>query len=218
MSVSAADARGSSALGLGIGAGEQVDPADVDPVAADLVVVANRLPVEIKVHPDGSPEWRRAPGGLVAALEPVLEGRTAIWVGWSGRFADKDDGTIDAVPDHVASLGDTVLHEVAITEEEASDYYDGFSNNALWPLYHDVIVSPTYDRHRFEVYREINRRFAKAVSRLAAEGATVWVHDYQLQLVPGMLRALRPDLRIGFFLHIPFPPVELFLQMPWRRR
>ena len=183
---------------------------------ADLVVVANRLPVEIRIGEDGSVDWRRSPGGLVTALEPVLEGREATWVGWSGRFADKDDGTIDAVPGHVNSLGECVLHEVPITEQEAADYYDGFSNNALWPLYHDVIVSPTYDRHQFEVYREINRRFAKTVSKLAAEGATVWVHDYQLQLVPGMLRALRPDLRIGFFLHIPFPPVELFAQVPWR--
>jgi trehalose 6-phosphate synthase len=189
---------------------------DAAPSASDLIVVANRLPIEIKPHEDGPPEWRRAPGGLVSALEPVLEGRAATWIGWSGRFADQDDGTIDAVPDHVASLGECVLHEVPITEAEAEDYYDGFSNNALWPLYHDVIVSPTYDRNQFEVYREINRRFAKSVAALASEGATVWVHDYQLQLVPGLLRALRPDLKIGFFLHIPFPPVELFAQVPWR--
>ena len=95
-------------------------------------------------------------------------------------------------------------------------YYEGFSNATLWPLYHDVIVKPIYHREWWDSYVEVNRRFAEATSRAAAHGATVWVQDYQLQLVPKMLRMLRPDLAIGFFLHIPFPPVELFMQMPWR--
>ena len=97
-----------------------------------------------------------------------------------------------------------------------ADYYEGFSNATLWPLYHDVIVKPIYHREWWDRYVDVNRRFAEATSRAAAQGATVWVQDYQLQLVPKMLRMLRPDLTIGFFLHIPFPPVELFMQMPWR--
>ena len=222
MSVSA-DPHGRSASGPGTPAegpraeSLSVESADLTSAVSstELIVVANRLPIELRTADDGSVEWRRAPGGLVSALEPVLEGRDATWIGWSGRFADRD-ASQDLVPDQLAALGGTVLHEVPITEQEAADYYDGFSNNALWPLYHDVIVSPTYDRHQFEVYREINRRFAKTVAKLAAPGGTVWVHDYQLQLVPGILRALRPDLKIGFFLHIPFPPVELFAQVPWR--
>ncbi len=92
-----------------------------------------------------------------------------------------------------------------------------FSNATLWPLYHDVIVKPIYHREWWDKYVEVNRRFAEATAKYAARGgATVWVQDYQLQLVPKMLRMLRPDLTIGFFLHIPFPPVELFMQMPWR--
>src|SRR5205823_14821867 len=83
-------------------------------------------------------------------------------------------------------------------------------------LYHDIIVKPIYHREWWDAYVTVNRRFAEAAAKVAAEGATVWVQDYQLQLVPKMLRMLRPDLTIGFFLHIPFPPVELFLQMPWR--
>ena len=86
----------------------------------------------------------------------------------------------------------------------------------MWPLYHDVIVKPIYHREWWDSYVDVNRRFAEATSQAAAQGATVWVQDYQLQLVPKMLRMLRPDLTIGFFLHIPFPPVELFIQMPWR--
>src|SRR5690606_1052584 len=99
---------------------------------------------------------------------------------------------------------------------EVRDYYEGFSNATLWPLYHDVVARPIFDRGWWDAYVRVNRRFAEASASVAAEGATVWVQDYQLQLVPTMLRELRPDLRIGFFLHIPFPPVELFMQLPWR--
>ena len=87
----------------------------------------------------------------------------------------------------------------------------------MWPLYHDVIAPPEFHRTWWDAYRRVNRRFADAVIRHAAEGATVWVQDYQLQLVPKMLREARPDLKIGFFNHIPFPPPEIFAQLPWRR-
>jgi trehalose 6-phosphate synthase len=106
---------------------------------------------------------------------------------------------------------------VGLSAEEVAEFYEGFSNATLWPLYHDVIVKPIYDRAWWERYVDVNRRFAQATSRAAAPNATVWVQDYQLQLVPKMLRDLRPDLTIGFFLHIPLPPVELFMQMPWRK-
>ena len=110
------------------------------------------------------------------------------------------------------------LDPISMSAEEIEDFYEGFSNATLWPLYHDVVAKPEF--HRRVVGRL--RRGQPAVRRArppsrAAEGATVWVHDYQLQLVPQMLRELRPDLRIGFFLHIPFPPAELFQQLPWRR-
>ena len=105
-----------------------------------------------------------------------------------------------------------------LSAEDVENYYEGFSNDTLWPLYHDVVAPPSYHRHWWQAYVRVNERFAEAVDEVAAEGATVWVQDYQLQLVPGQLRERRPDLRIGFFLHIPFPPVELFLQLPWREQ
>ena len=108
------------------------------------------------------------------------------------------------------------MRPVRLSAEDFAEYYEGFSNATLWPLYHDVIVKPIYHREWWDRYVEVNRRFAEATASAAAPGATVWVQDYQLQLVPKMLRMLRPDLTIGFFLHIPFPPVELFMQMPWR--
>ncbi|MFT4042115.1 MAG: trehalose-6-phosphate synthase [Gordonia sp. (in: high G+C Gram-positive bacteria)] len=174
--------------------------------AAEFVVVANRLPVDKEVLADGSVRWRRSPGGLVTALEPILRSHTGAWVGWSGIADSADTPDVDGIR----------IHAVPLSTQEIAEYYEGFSNATLWPLYHDVIVKPEYHREWWNTYVEINRRFAEAASKAAAHGAIVWVQDYQLQLVPKMLRMLRPDLRIGFFLHIPFPPTELFMQMPWR--
>src|SRR5699024_3494298 len=115
------------------------------------------------------------------------------------------------------SLGKMQLVPVSLSADEHEKYYEGFSNGTLWPLYHDVISPPKYHREWWEMYQRINTRFAQQVAHIAPHGATVWVHDYQLQLVPSMLRELRPDLTIAFFLHIPFPPAELFAQLPWRR-
>ncbi|MFD4430679.1 trehalose-6-phosphate synthase [Nocardia sp. NPDC058497] len=172
-----------------------------------FVVVANRLPVDLERLPDGTTRWKRSPGGLVTALEPVLRSNKGAWVGWAG--------VPDVEVEPIIEDG-LELHPVPLTAQEVEDYYEGFSNGTLWPLYHDVIVRPVYDRAWWAAYVEVNRRFAEETAKVAAEGATVWVQDYQLQLVPKMLRMLRPDLTIGFFLHIPFPPVELFMQMPWR--
>ena len=178
---------------------------------SDFVVVANRLPIDMERHPDGSVTWKRSPGGLVTALEPLLRKRRGAWIGWAG-LAEDDVDTID----EPIIEEDLRLQRVRLSAEDIAQYYEGFSNATLWPLYHDVIVKPEYRREWWDRYVVVNRRFAEATARTAAHGATVWIQDYQLQLVPKMLRMLRPDLVIGFFLHIPFPPVELFMQMPWR--
>lgn len=183
----------------------------VAPGGSDFVVVANRLPIDMERHPDGSISWKRSPGGLVTAMEPLLRKRRGAWIGWPG-IADEDVDTID---DPLVEE-DLQLQPVRLSTTDIAEYYEGFSNGTLWPLYHDVIVKPEYHRQWWDRYVVVNRRFAMATAKAAAPGATVWIQDYQLQLVPKMLRMLRPDLVIGFFLHIPFPPVELFMQMPWR--
>ncbi|WP_317496364.1 trehalose-6-phosphate synthase [Haloechinothrix sp. LS1_15] len=173
----------------------------------DFVVVANRLPVDLVRSADGSQRWTQSPGGLVSALEPYLRARKGAWIGWPG------------IPDvEVEPFSDEglLLHPVPLSANEIGEYYEGFANATLWPLYHDVVQRPVFDRSWWETYVQVNQRFADESAKVAGQGATVWVQDYQLQLVPSMLREMRPDLRIGFFLHIPFPPVELFMQMPWR--
>ncbi len=184
--------------------------APTTPQTFDFVVVSNRLPVDRVSDPAsaGGEEWRRSPGGLVTALHPIMQRTRGAWVGWHGApdevLTDFDHDGMRLVP-------------VALSAAEVSTYYEGFSNATLWPLFHDVIAPPEYHRTWWDAYRDVNQRFAKECARVAAPNATVWVQDYQLLLVPALLRQLRPDVKIGFFLHIPFPPAELFAQLPWRR-
>ena len=185
------------------GATEQTPPEE----GADFVVVANRLPVDLVRDKDGTEHWKASPGGLVTALESILKANHGAWVGWPG--------VPDAAPEPFDADG-IRLHSVTLSAEDVELYYEGFSNGTLWPLFHDVVVPPEYHREWWNAYVAINRRFAEATAAAAARDATVWVQDYQLLLVPRLLREMRPDLTIGFFLHIPFPPNELFMQLPWR--
>ncbi len=175
---------------------------------SSFVVVANRLPVDrVEGSGDEGPSWRTSPGGLVTALEPVLRKQRGVWVGWPGSRLETD-GTFEA--------DGLTLRPVNLDDEEFERYYEGMSNGTLWPLYHDLVAKPAFHREWWDAYRRVNQRFADAAAECVGKRGVVWVQDYQLQLVPAMLRELRPDVRIGFFLHIPFPPSELFRQLPWR--
>ncbi len=173
----------------------------------DFVVVSNRLPVDRVVADDGTETWKTSPGGLVTALEPVMRSADGAWVGWAGKpdldLEPFDNDGITLVP-------------VRLSEGEVERYYEGFSNDTLWPLYHDVIAPPRYHREWWETYVRVNARFADVAASVSTHGATVWIQDYHLQLVPRMLRAARPDVTIGFFNHIPFPPYGIYSQLPWR--
>jgi trehalose 6-phosphate synthase len=172
-----------------------------------LVIVANRLPV----HRVGSGEgvrWQSSAGGLVTAMAPIIRQRGGAWVGWTGS----------SVP-----VGRSFVHDglrirpLALSPRETEGFYHGFSNRTLWPLFHDAIRTPEFRREWWRPYVDVNRRFARAAAGVARRGDIVWVQDYHLLLVPRMLRELRSDVRIGFFLHIPFPPEELFAWLPWRK-
>jgi len=171
------------------------------------VVVANRLPLDDSAAPDGACEWRRSPGGLASALHAILQQTPATWVGWNGG--------IDSAP-VLPDIGSLRIRPIALSEVELRGYYEGFANSTMWPLYHDAVEQPVFDRGWWETYRAVNRRFAEAAAEVAEPGAAIWVQDYHLQLVPQLLRELRPDVLIGFFLHVPFPPPELFMQLPRR--
>lgn len=170
-----------------------------------VTVVANRLPVR---WDDDAERWVTSPGGLVSALAPVLGERGGAWVGWTGVPDQEVDGfEVDGIRQF----------PVPLSAAEIDDYYLGFCNGTIWPLYHDAIRPPEFHRHWWNPYREVNRRFAEA-ALAAGDGSAIWVQDYQLQLVPGLLREMRFEGTIGFFLHIPFPPPEIFARLPWRRQ
>ena len=170
-----------------------------------LVVAANRLPVAWNA---ATSEWEVSPGGLVSALTPILQEAEGAWVGWSGE-ADHEPDTF--VHDGIRQC------PVSISADEIENHYLGFCNATIWPLYHNAIRTPEYHRHWWRPYEAVNRRFAGVIADSLRWGGTVWIQDYQLQMVPGFLRERRSDAAIGFFLHIPFPPPELFGYLPWRR-
>jgi trehalose 6-phosphate synthase len=165
-----------------------------------LVAYANRLPVS-----RGRQGWRPSAGGLVSALRPALESRQGAWVGWDGGAGD--------LPRRVEGL-DIELLPVALSRREVEHYYHGFANRTLWPLLHGLIEQPLFERRWWTAYREVNERFA-AVE--AGRGGLRWVHDYQLMLVPSLLRRAQTG-PIRFFLHVPFPPPEIYARLPWREQ
>jgi alpha,alpha-trehalose-phosphate synthase [UDP-forming] len=145
---------------------------------------------------------------LVTALTPILE-RGGTWIGWAGVGSGPAETFRVNNINHVA---------VSVSDVEIDDYYLGFCNGTLWPLFHDGIRTPEYHRRWWNAYRRVNQRYAEAVLEHSNPGDLIWVHDYHLLLLPQMLREASPDIEIRFFLHIPFPPVELYARLPWRRQ
>jgi len=175
-----------------------------DAAAAQVVAVANRLPVQRSA--DG---WELSPGGLVTALRPVMTAHSGAWVGWDGG----SEGVPSALPDLRVDL-----RPISLTATQVRHYYHGFSNASLWPLLHDAIEKPRFERAWWHSYRQVNGLFAEAAVRaLAARpGALAWVHDYHLMLVPQLIRQQRAGQPVGFFLHVPWPPPDIFARLPWR--
>lgn len=170
-----------------------------------LVVVANRLPVR-----RGASGWQTSTGGLVTALRPVIEEVGGAWVGWNDEIED--------MPRRVDGLA-CDLHPVELSRSQVRGYYYGFANRTLWPLFHDLVVQPVIDRRWWRTYRKVNRQIADVAAEVAAKAAApplLWVQDYHLLLQPALLRGLTDTSPIGFFLHVPFPPPELFGRLPWR--
>lgn len=180
------------------------------------IFVSNRLAV--RVHRDAD-EIRYAPsvGGLATGLSSVAadEQIETLWVGWSGLPED------DLTPEEALSIRTTLRSEhgavaVPITSTELDQYYAGFCNDTIWPLFHYFPTYAEYDTAFWESYRQINQRFFDAIADEIKPGARVWVHDYQLMLLPGLIKHHFPDVEVGFFLHIPFPSYEVFRLLPWR--
>ncbi len=177
---------------------------------ASLVIIANRLPLYI----DANQEWKPSPGGLAKVLCSLLTAPNDLWIGSSALRSDINANRRAAMPS--CSVGAQCI-ELRIAEKDYKNYCDGFCNNTLWPLYHNTIIKPTRWEGDFESYCIVNKLFAQEAARLAPLGSTVWIHDYHFHLVPKILRSRRPDLKIGFFLHIPFPDPSHLSELPETR-
>jgi trehalose 6-phosphate synthase len=168
--------------------------------------VANRLPVH-----RGDEGWELSPGGLVTALRPVMANHTGAWVGW--------DGGTKGMPETLPDSGIRLL-PLGLSAAQVRDYYRGFSNATMWPLLHNAIEKPRFERDWWRAYQDVNHLFAeRAMSALDERpDAIAWVHDYQLMLVPQLVRNRRPDQPIGFFLHVPWPSPDIYARLPWREQ
>jgi alpha,alpha-trehalose-phosphate synthase [UDP-forming] len=179
-----------------------------------LMIVANRLPVVLRKDDDDGWSSERGSGGLVSALMPVLRDRGGVWVGWPG--VSDDAASIDEFLRRVSAEAGYSLRGVYLTEHEIEGFYKGFSNEIIWPLFHDLPVDCRFDPAHWRVYRQVNRKFAQKISEMRQPGDVIWVHDYHLIGVAAGLRQYGIANTTGFFLHIPFPPPDIFLKLPWR--
>jgi len=174
---------------------------------AKLVIVSNRLPVSIARS--GS-DFTVTPsvGGLATGLASYAGKRGTLWIGWPGLPSDDlSDADQRKITTKLKKLG---CHPVFLTKKQITDFYNGYSNSVLWPVFHEQTPTAEQPRSWWQSYRSVNELFAAEALRFVERASQIWVHDYQLLLMPGMLRDQRPDLHIGFFLHIPFPPPETF--------
>jgi trehalose 6-phosphate synthase len=171
-----------------------------------VIAVANRLPVQ-----RGEDGWELSPGGLVTAMRPVMALHPGAWVGWDGGTK----GMPETLPD-----SDIRLLPIGLSATQARDYYRGFSNATMWPLLHNAIEKPRFERSWWRAYQEVNRAFADRTVTALDElpNAIAWVQDYHLMLVPQLIRNRRPNQQIGFFLHVPWPSPGIYARLPWREQ
>lgn len=176
-----------------------------------MLLVSNRLPVTL-VHRRGETEFVPSAGGLAVALEAFYRERGARWVGWPGDVRPNERPRI------TRRLRSKYRCEpVFLSEHLARRYYAGFSNRTLWPLFHSFTTYARYDPEDWEGYCRANEIFADTVAAVAKRDETIWVHDYHLLILPKYLRERLPEAKIGFFLHIPFPPYDSLRPLPWHR-
>jgi trehalose 6-phosphate synthase len=177
-----------------------------------LVVASNRLPLEVRPQGEG---WSIHPvaGGLVTALNPIMTRNRGLWIGWPGCGSDVP---VDDLLESVKSDYAYDLVAVPLSQEEEEGYYRGFANEAIWPLFHDLLGHCHFDLENWKTYGAVNKRFAEVIHGAVGRDDLIWVHDYQLMQVGEHLRTLGVRRPLSFFLHIPFPSLDLFRRLPWK--
>jgi trehalose 6-phosphate synthase/phosphatase len=181
-------------------------------MASRLILVSNRLPVVTRLTETG-PVLCPSDGGLASGLRPWHQCTGGLWIGWPGDLSRYTPGERSTIETQLTADG---LVPVSLSRDQVDRYYHGFCNRVLWPLFHYLIDRVPVEPSGWDAYRDVNQTFADVVAAEYRDGDTIWVHDYQLLLLPALLRHRLPRARIGFFLHIPFPSSEIFRILPWR--
>jgi len=179
-----------------------------------LLIVSNRLPVTIEKKQD-THTYKQSVGGLATAIGSFYQEYESVWVGWPGITSDKLSRE-DRIPVRERLMEEYKNLPVFLSRKDLEHYYHGFSNNTIWPLFHYFTEYTEYDREEWRYYKKVNQEFFDEVMTIALPDDTIWIQDYHLMLLPGMLRRSLPEASIGFFLHIPFPSYEIFRLLPWR--
>jgi trehalose 6-phosphate synthase/phosphatase len=179
---------------------------------AKTIIVSNRLPVKISQE-DGKFQYKPSEGGLATGLGSIYKEGDNIWIGWPGMPVSKADHQKEIT----TNLKKESMKPVFLTASEIEDFYEGFSNETLWPNFHYFNQYIVFDDDMWKAYQKVNKKFAKAIEEVVEPDDTIWIHDYQLLLLPQLLRQKASKASIGFFLHIPFPSYESFRLLPWRR-
>ncbi len=177
-----------------------------------VVIVSNRLPVSVSRR-DNKLNIRPSVGGLATGLSSFHRDSNGLWIGWPGMIANNGEEKMHMEKTLKEEFNCLPVH---LTSSDLKNYYYGFSNRTLWPLFHYFTTYCTYDRSEWKAYEKVNRSFCRRVMEILQPGDLVWVHDYHLLLLPDLIRREAPDASIGFFLHIPFPSMEIFRYLPWR--
>lgn len=175
------------------------------------IIVSNRLPIKI-IEDDGKIHLKQSEGGLATGLSSIYKHGDNIWIGWPGETICDQNRQQDVVN----LLDKENLYPVFLSEDEIENYYEGFSNEVLWPVFHYMTTYAQFENRYWKYYQEVNEKFKQAILEKIEPGDTLWIHDYQLLLLPKMIRDEIPDVSIGFFQHIPFPSYEIFRLIPWR--
>lgn len=177
-----------------------------------LLIVSNRLPVTILKKKNGY-HFSPSIGGLATGLQSCRARHENLWIGWPGELDDRED--FETITERL--IKEFSCYPVYLSRSDVEEYYGGFSNKTIWPLFHYFPMYAAYDEAYWKAYRRVNQAFCNKIMKVAKSGDVIWVHDYHLMLLPEMLREKLQDATIGFFLHIPFPSFELFRLLPWRR-
>jgi trehalose 6-phosphate synthase/phosphatase len=180
-----------------------------------LIIVSNRLPIVISRGEDDKLHSRPGSGGLVTAIAPVLRNRGGLWIGWPGVL-EEEGINVQEILDEATKKEGYSFKPVLLSEEERRKFYYGFSNQILWPVFHDFQPRFIPDPASWISYQKVNRKFAEAIARNIDKDDYIWIHDYHLLTVARELRAMGVKHKIGFFLHVPFPDLDFFLKIPWR--